>query len=181
MNCQKAEALILRSLELELPSARRTQLEAHLSACAACRQAKEEHRCLTLLAKRWVPRAAPTELPADVFAAQVLARIALRRKTAPSSPWLPALAASAGVAALSLLPHTLWPELPNMREAVQALPGWLVSTTHALPADTLAVWAAGQRISLAAPWTESLLMAFGLLNILCYARTVHVRLKGSTS
>ena len=179
MNCRRAEKLILKSPDEELSRTERERMDVHLGVCAACREAEEDHRRLTLLARRWVPRTAPTDLPPDVFAAQVLARLSEGQKTTQPSLWLPALAASSGVAALALLPHTLRPTLPDMGEAAQFLPGWLLSTVRALPADTLTVWQSAQGISFPAQWLGVLLAGACMLNAIFYAHTIQLRLKGS--
>jgi len=181
MTCHHVEEWILKSPDGELTRAERERLDAHLGVCTACRQVWEEHRRLAILARHWVQRSAPSETPADVFTAQVLARVAERRQPAHTTFWLPLLAVGFGVAALALLPHSLWPVLPNIGMAVRALPDWILASGQTLPADTRAIWNAAQGISFPAQWLGSLLIGACLLNAGFYVRAAQSRLKGSVS
>ena len=181
MTCRFADELIANSLDGSLTRAERERLERHLLECAACRQAWEEQRGLALLARRWVVRAAPTEMPADVFTAQVLARVADRSRPAVRSLWFPLAALALTIMALAALPHSLWPALPNIGEAAQALPGWMLANGRTLPADTLAIWDDAQRNAVATPWSWGVVVAACLLNAVFYAHAARSRLKGSLS
>ncbi len=181
MTCCSADKLMMKSLDGTLTGVERELLEHHLQDCAVCRQAWEEQRSLALLARRWVPRAAPTEMPADDFAAQVLARVADRSQPAPRSLWLPLMASGLAMLTLAALPHSLWPVLPNFGGAAQALPGWLLATGRSLPADTLTIWADAQRNPVAAPWSWGVVVAACVVNASFYACAARSRLKGSLS
>lgn len=182
MNCRAAEQLILGAIDGALSCPEHDLLDRHLLGCAACRQVSEEYRQLTRLGHHWVPQAELTDLPGDVFAAQLLARIAEAPRQTRSSLWLPLSAAAASVACLALIPHTLWPTLPNLGGAANALPEWFLLTGRMVPAETVTIWNSAQHVSFASPlWTASLLAGACLLNLLFYTRAVQSRLKGSLS
>lgn len=182
MNCLTAEQLILGAIDGELSTAERDRLDIHMSGCAACRQVFEEYRQLTRLGHRWVPQAELTDRPGDVFAAQVLARIAKAPRQTQSPLWLPLLAFAVSVAGLALIPHTLWPTLPNLGGAANALPEWFLATGRMLPVETVTIWNSAQHVSFASPlWSASLLAGACLLNLFFYTRAVQSRLKGSLS
>lgn len=181
MNCRTAEHLIHQAIDGELNRAERVRLDRHLSECSACRQVSEEYRQLARLAHHWVPQSEAADRPADIFAAQVLARIKDSPRPASTALWLPLLTAAASLACLALIPSTLWPTLPNLGGAASALPSWFLSTGRLLPAETLSIWGAAQQIRFSLPWAVSLLMGACLLNLLFYTRAVQSRLKGSLS
>jgi len=181
MNCRTAEQFIHRRIDGELSRAERDRLDAHLSECNACRQVSEEYRQLARLAHHWVPQPEAADRPADIFAAQVLARIKDSPRPASTALWMPLLVAAASLACLALIPSALWPTLPNLGGAASALPSWLVSTGRLLPAETLSIWSAAQQIRFSPLWAASLLTGACLLNLLFYTRAVQSRLKGSLS
>jgi anti-sigma factor RsiW len=182
MNCLTAEQRILEAIDGELSSTERDRLEEHLSSCAACRQISDEYRQLARLSHHWVPQVKLTDRSDDVFAAQVLARIAEAPRRANSPLWLPLLFFAASVACLTLIPHTLWPTMPYLGDATNALPEWLLSTGRMVPVETAAIWNAAQRVSAVSPlWAVSLLGGACFLNLLFYTLAVQSRLKGSPS
>ena len=182
MNCRTAEQLVLSAIDGALSHPERDCLDSHLSGCAACRRVSEEYRQLTRLGHHWVPKTELTDRPGDVFAAQVLARIAKAPQQTQSPLWLPLLALAASIACLALIPPTLLPTLPNLGSAANALPEWFFSTGRMVPAETAAIWNAAQHISSVSPlWSTSLLSGACLLNLFFYMRAVQSRLKGSLS
>lgn len=182
MNCVTAEQRILEAIDGELSSAERDRLERHLSGCASCRQISDEYRKLARLGHHWVPQAELTDQSSDVFAAQVLARIAEAPRQTHSPLWLPLLALAASIACLALIPHTLWPTLPHLGDAANALPEWVLSTGRMVPVETSAIWNATQHVSFVSPLlSASVLAGACLLNLFFYTRAVQSRLKGSLS
>lgn len=173
MNCRSPQELIQKSLDEGLTPADRAKADAHLSACAACRAAWDEHHRLSRLAARWVPKAEPTETAADLFTRQVLDRIAARTVPAPSRPdfrW-PLAALCLLAVALAFLPHPALGGLPDLGTSVRALPGWLLTLGRALPGDVLSAWHVGQALPALPLWLWAVLPAAGLLNGLFLART----------
>lgn len=157
MNCHLAEQLIQRSLDAPLTPLERSRMDDHLDHCSSCRRAWNEYRQLSQTVSDWVVSPDPTEMPAALFTAQTLSRVAQRphpvRLTwavavsivmiallSPlASPWLPAL------------PHWSWPEV----------------TTTDLPTGDF--WAAALGTA-SARWAELVLLPALVVNILLLHR-----------
>ena len=173
MNCRSLQELIQKSLDEGLTSADRAGADAHLTICAACRAAWEEHHRLSRLAGRWVSKVEGTEQSADLFTRQVLDRIAARPVSAPSRSdlWRPLVALGVMAAAVGMLPHTALGGLPDLGTAARALPDWLLTLGRALPGDVASTWRSGQALLALPAWFWGILPAAGLLNGLLLART----------
>ncbi len=177
MNCRHAEELIQQSLDGALTPDERARLDAHLTACPACRQAWNEHHQLARLAHRWTMGAGQTNDTGDAFTAQVLARVAARPVSAPSRPafWRPLAAAALLLTTLAFLPHSLAPNWPDVGAASRELPGWLLANSRALPSEILAAWTAARSSLLLPEWIWSALLGVGAVNGLFYARAAQSR------
>ena len=165
MNCRSAEEEIQKSLDGVLTPGERARLDAHLSSCAACRRAWDEHRLLARAAGRWT-RPLPQDDPGDAFTAQVLARIAARPAPAPSQAliWLPLAATALLLACLAWLPGLLWPGLDTVGVAARQAPGWLVTNLRGVPADAFAVWGALTAGTPIPSWVWAALPAAAVVN-----------------
>lgn len=177
MNCHSLQDLVQKSLDEGLTPTDRAKTDAHLSACAVCRVAWEEHHRLSRLAGRWVPRAEPTETAADLFTRQVLDRISAQPAPLPNRPdfrW-PLAALCLLAFALAFLPHTALSGLPDLGTSARALPVWLLNLARALPGDVLSAWRSGQALPTLPAWLWAVLPAAGLLNGLFLARATQTR------
>jgi len=115
VDCQRAEQLISASIDAELDAGGRAALDAHLAACAACREtenaARRQHEALREAFA--VPRAS---------AARVADRIARQWQTtrppqAAQPPWLPMLLSAAAGFLLAVM---IW--RPWLNSDVAAIP-----------------------------------------------------------
>lgn len=184
MNCLQVDNLIQTSLDRVLTLSEKERLADHLETCAGCRAAWNEHPRLARLAGRWVAEAGGSRENGDVFTAQVLAQITSRpAPVSPSAPlWGHPLAAMGLLlAALALLPLSVWPDLPTVGASAHALPGWLLANGRALPADMAAIWATAQSGLVVPSWLWSALLVAGAVNGLFYARLTQSRRKESVS
>lgn len=94
MNCEHAQREWLLAQSGELPAGRRARLEAHLSACKACRSRCEER--LGLMAM--VRSNPPARHASDAVVRRILVQAANEpaRRPPEMARWLPPLAAAAG-------------------------------------------------------------------------------------
>jgi anti-sigma factor RsiW len=102
MNCGHIEKKLIPYLDGKLPSAERRQFEAHLAACAACREQTEGFRSV-----REVLDALPTVTPSPTFDSRVRARVAQEPRRAGFWSWIvpsPRMA----FAATALLIASIW-------------------------------------------------------------------------
>jgi anti-sigma factor RsiW len=102
MNCGHTEKKLIAYLDGKLPIAERRQFEAHLAACAACREQTEGFRSM------WnVLDELPALAPSPAFDAQVRARVAQEPRRAGFWSWIvpsPRMA----FAATALLIASIW-------------------------------------------------------------------------
>lgn len=96
MNCQQLNERLIEFLDGRLETRQRAEVEAHLAACAACRQRAAEFRSLSLVLEEWQP----TE-PSAAFDARLAERI--ESAAASSWRWWLAWMRPAYVAVLALL------------------------------------------------------------------------------
>ncbi len=154
MNCRNADYQMQRALDAPLTAPERARLDAHLSACPACRRAWEEYRWLSRDASAWAARPASSETPAAEFTARVLARLESRPVPVPVWPrLLPAVASAVLLLALSPLIPLRLPPVPHFG-TVWASPG---------------LWASAQGV-FAARWAEALLAPALVINTLFVLR-----------
>ncbi len=96
MNCRRAEQWILLGPGGELPDRKRARLEAHLAACARCREYRADLQRLVAAARRGLPAGEPA--PRTLAAIRAAARTELAAPTPAAwgwAAWRPALAAAA--------------------------------------------------------------------------------------
>jgi len=167
MNCQQCEELIGSAVDGMLTLAERIRLDTHLADCVACRAAWGEYHALAQLARRWTPQAGVTDANADVFMAQVLARITAQPAPKSAPLWRPLVVMALLAAILVLLPRTFWPVLPSVSVSVHDLSHWLLANGRALPGEMAAAWNTGITVP---SWGWSALLALGVANALFYAR-----------
>ena len=163
MNCRTADTLIQHSLDVPLSPPERARLDAHLTACAACRRAWEDYRHLSQMSVTWARRPGPAETPPEEFAAQVMSRLA----ASPSSPerlgWPLLLAGGLALLLLAVLSPVAAPLLPP-------LGGWHVAwNPPSLPSAHLwfqtlsqnfaGLWATASEGLVSARWAMLLLLA----------------------
>lgn len=169
MNCRSAKDQIQKSLDTALTPGEGARLDAHLASCAACRQARDEHRRLARAARRWA-RPQPEDDPGDAFTAEVLARIAARPARVPtrSLVWMPLAATSLLLALLLRLPGLLRPSLDSVGIAALQTPGWLAANLRGVPGDALVVWSTLTTGVSLPPWAWAALLAAAVVNgMLC--------------
>jgi anti-sigma factor RsiW len=83
MDCKKVERLLLRFLDDRLEPGEKRLLQAHLSACAACRAKDREYRRILDLVR---PQTVPEPLP--YFKERVMAKLEAKAAPGPAFLWL---------------------------------------------------------------------------------------------
>jgi len=122
MDCRKAEELICRAIDGQLPESDRVELEKHAHECAACAAFRDDlaRNDRELRAAFEGPRATAAAVADRTIAAL---RAESRRPRVPVWPFLVPLAAAAGFfVALLFFPRTVVRERPVVKEVIKEVP-----------------------------------------------------------
>jgi ferric-dicitrate binding protein FerR (iron transport regulator) len=121
MDCRRAEELICRAIDGQLPDGDRVELEKHAHECAACAAFRDD-----LSRHDRELRAAfesPRRMAAAVADRTIAALRAESRRRVPVWPFLIPLAAAAGfLVALFAFPRTVVREVPVVKEIIKEVP-----------------------------------------------------------
>ena len=116
MNCEQIEKSLITYLEGKTAPGELRQVEAHLAACAACRERAEQFRLL------WgVLEEVPSIAPSPAFDAAVRERIAREPHRAGPWKWLVLSPRMAFAMAAVLLSAWLWSQKPGRQAAVPTI------------------------------------------------------------